>query len=163
MRTAHHHISHICADMTGHIQMVLRQAQAIFSNHQALIMFRSIITIVAFIFYFGLSAFPAQADFMNGNFLAGLCAADEEWESGGCVGYIVGVADSFDHLHMSRTGGGDGGKYCIPDSATRQEIVGLVVKSLNKNPDKLDNLAVHLVSNAFIDAFDCNADLKYSL
>ena len=126
-------------------------------------MFRSIITIVAFILYFGLSALPAQADFMNGNILAGLCAADEEWESGGCVGYIVGVADSLDHLHMSRTGGADGGKYCIPDSATRQEIVKLVVKSLNKNPDKLDNLAVHLVWNAFIDAFDCNADLKYPL
>ena len=126
-------------------------------------MFRSIITIVAFIFYFGLSSRPAQADFMNGNVLAGLCAADEEWESGGCVGYIVGVADSFDHLHMSRTGGADGGQYCIPDSATRQEIVGLVVKSLNKNPDKLDNLAVHLVSNAFINAFNCNADLKYPL
>ena len=126
-------------------------------------MFRSIIAIAVFIFYVGLSALPAQAEFMKGNILSGLCAADDEWESGGCVGYIVGVADAFDHLHWSSTGGLDGGKYCMPDSATRQEIVGLVVKSLNENPDKLNNPALHLVSNAFIDAFDCNVDLKYPL
>ena len=126
-------------------------------------MFRLIIAIAVFIFYVGLSALPAQAEFMNGNILSGLCAADDEWESGGCVGYIVGVADAFDHLHWSGTGGLDGGKYCMPDSATRQEIVGLVVKSLNENPDKLNNPALRLVSNAFIDAFDCNVDLKYPL
>ena len=126
-------------------------------------MFRSIIAIAAFILCVGLSALPAQAEFMNGNILSGLCAADDEWESGGCVGYIVGVADAFDHLHWSSTGGIDSGKYCMPDAATRQEIVGLVVKSLNENPDKLNNPALHLVSNAFIDAFGCNVDLKYPL
>ena len=47
---------------------------------------------------------------MNGNILAGVCAADDEWESGGCVGYIIGVADAFDHLHWSSTGGIDSGK-----------------------------------------------------
>ena len=51
----------------------------------------------------------------------------------------------------------------MPDSATGQEIVGLVVKSLNENPDKLNNPALHRVLNAFIDAFDCNVDLKYPL
>ena len=121
---------------------------------------RSLIAIAAFIFYAGLSALPARADFMNGRGLAGLCASDVDWEYGGCVGYIVGVADAFDHLHLSSTGGD---KYCIPDSATRDEIVGLVVKSLDENSDKLDNLALSLVSNTFIDAFDCNADLKYPL
>ena len=126
-------------------------------------MFRLIIAIVAFVFYVGFNAPPARADFMNGNILAGLCAADDEWESGGCVGYIVGVADAFDHLHWSSTGGIDSGKYCMPDAATRQEIVGLVMKYLNENPEKLNNLALHLVSNAFIDAFDCNVDLKYPL
>ena len=126
-------------------------------------MSRSIIAIAAFILYVGLSALPAQAEFMNGNILSGLCAADDEWESGGCVGYIVGVADAFDRLHWSSTGGLDDGKYCMPNSATRQEIVGLVVESLNENPDKLNNPALHLVSNAFIDAFDCNVDLKYPL
>ena len=100
---------------------------------------------------------------MNGNILTGLCAADDEWESGGCVGYIVGVADAFDHLHWSSTGGIDSGKYYMPDAATRQEIVGLVIKYLNENPEKLNNLALHLVSNAFKDAFDCNVDLKYPL
>ena len=124
---------------------------------------RSLIAIAAFIFYVGLSALPARADFINGNFLAGLCAADDEWESGGCVGYIVGVADAFDHRHWSNTGGVDGGQYCIPDSASREEIVGLVIKSLNENPDSLDSLALHLASNAFIDAFNCNVDLKYPL
>ena len=54
-------------------------------------MSRSIIAIAAFILYVGLSALPAQAEFMNGNILSGLCAADDEWESGGCVGYIVGA------------------------------------------------------------------------
>ena len=100
---------------------------------------------------------------MNGRGLAGLCASDVDWESGGCVGYIVGVADAFDHLHLSSTGGADRGKYCIPDSATRDEIVGLIVKSLDENSDKLDNHALFLVSNTFIDAFSCNADLKYAL
>jgi hypothetical protein len=126
-------------------------------------MMRSLIAIAAFIFYAGVSALPARADFMSGRGLAGLCASDVDWESGGCVGYIVGVADAFDHLHLSGTGGADRGKYCIPDSATRDEIVGLVVKSLDENSDKLDNLALFLVSNTFIDAFNCNADLKYLL
>ena len=124
---------------------------------------RTLIAIAAFIFYVGLNALPVRADFMNGNILAGLCAADVEWESGGCVGYIVGVADAIDHRHWSSTGGVDGGKYCIPDSATREEIVGLVIKSFDENQDKLEGLALYLVSNAFIDAFDCNADLKYPL
>ena len=124
---------------------------------------RSLIAIAAVIVYVGLNALPVRADFMNGNFLAGLCAADVEWESGGCVGYIVGVADAFDHRHWSSTGGVDGGKYCIPDSTIKEEIVGLVIKSLDENQDKLDSLAVYLVSNAFIDALDCNADLKYPL
>lgn len=119
--------------------------------------------VAIFMFYVGLMTLPAQADFMDGNTLAGLCAADVEWESGGCVGYIVGVADAFDHRHLANTGGVDGGKYCIPDSATREEIVGLVVKSLDENPNDLPNLALYLVSNAFVDAFDCDADLKYPL
>ena len=108
-------------------------------------------------------ALPAQADFMDGNTLAGLCSAEGGFESGGCVGYIAGVADAFDHRHWSNTGGVDGGQYCIPESATREEIVGLVVKSVDEHPDKLDSLALFLVSNAFIDAFDCNAELKYPL
>ena len=124
---------------------------------------RTLIAIAAFILYAGFSALPAQADFMNGRVLASLCASDVDWESGGCVGYIVGVADAFDHLHLSSTGGADEGRYCIPSSATRDEIVGLVVKSLDENSDKLDNLALFLVSNTFIDAYDCNADLKYPL
>ena len=73
------------------------------------------------------------------------------------------MADAFDHLHWSSTGGIDSGKYCTPDAATRQEIVGLVIKYLNENPEKLNNLALHLVSNAFIDALDCNVDLKHPL
>ena len=64
-------------------------------------MMRTLIAIAAFIFYAGFSALPAQADFMNGRVLASLCASDVDWESGGCVGYIVGVADAFDHLHFS--------------------------------------------------------------
>ena len=67
---------------------------------------RSLIAIAAFIFYAGLSALPARADFMNGRGLAGLCASDVDWEYGGCIGYIVGVADAFDHLHLSSTDGG---------------------------------------------------------
>ena len=124
---------------------------------------RSLIAIAAFVFYGGFSALPARADFMNGKVLAGLCSSAVDWESGGCVGYIVGVADAFDHRHLSSTGGADVGEYCIPDSATREDIVGLVVKSLDENSDKLDNLALFLVSNTFIDAFNCNADLKYLL
>ena len=126
-------------------------------------MMRTLIAIAAFVFYAGFSALPAQADFMNGRVLASLCASDVDWESGGCVGYIVGVADAFDHLHLSSTGGADEGRYCIPSSATRDEVVASVVKSLNENSDKLDNLALFLVSNTFIDAYDCNADLNYPL
>ena len=108
-------------------------------------MMRTLIAIATFIFYAGFSALPAKADFMNGRVLASLCASDVDWESGGCVGYIVGVADAFDHLHLSSTGGADEGTYCIPSSATRDEVVASVVKSLDENSDKLDNLALFLV------------------
>ena len=60
------------------------------------------IGLVAWVF-----SLEARAEYMTGGFLAGLCASGSEdtadagkaWESGGCVGYIVGVADALDHQH----------------------------------------------------------------
>ena len=54
-------------------------------------MTKPLLAIVAFVFHVGFNSPAARADFMNGNILAGLCAAVDEWESGGCVGYIVGA------------------------------------------------------------------------
>ena len=83
-------------------------------------MMRLLVAIAAVTVLGGLSTPPARADFMDGKVLASLCTSDLDWEAGGCVGFIVGVADAFDHRHLSSTGGANGGKYCIPDSATRE-------------------------------------------
>ena len=69
----------------------------------------------------------ARAEYMTVGFLAGLCASVSEdttdagkaWESGGCVGYIVGVADALDHQHWEASGGLDGGEY--PLGASRRD------------------------------------------
>ena len=116
-------------------------------------------------------SFEARAEYMTGGFLAGLCASVSEdttdagkaWESGGCVGYIVGVADALDHQHWEASGGLDGGEYCIPSEASRDEILEVVITSLHENPDKAESLAVALVYNALIDTFDCSVGLKYPL
>ena len=60
--------------------------------------------------------------------LAGLCASDVNWESGGCIDYVDGVADAFDHRYLSISRDANYRKYCIPGSATRENVVGLVVK-----------------------------------
>ena len=113
----------------------------------------------------------SRAEYMTVGFLAGLCASVSEdttdagkaWESGGCVGYIVGVADALDHQHWEASGGLDGGEYCIPSEASRDEILEVVITSLHENTDKAESLAVALVYNALIDTFDCSVGLKYPL
>jgi hypothetical protein len=113
----------------------------------------------------------ARAEYMTGGFLAGLCASVSEdtadagkaWESGGCVGYIVGVADALDHQHWEASGGLDGGEYCMPSEASRDEILEVVIASLHENPDNAESLAVALVYNALIDTFDCSVGLKHPL
>ena len=113
----------------------------------------------------------ARAEYMTGGFLAGLCAsvsedtadANKAWESGGCVGYIVGVADALDHQHWEASGGLNGGEYCIPSEASRDEILEVVVTFLHENTDSAESLAVALVYNVLIDTFDCSVGLKYPL
>tara|TARA_A100001015_G_scaffold167857_1_gene186578 strand:+ start:318 stop:827 length:510 start_codon:yes stop_codon:yes gene_type:complete len=124
------------------------------------------IGLVAWVF-----SLEARAEYITGSFLAGLCAsvsedtadAGEAWESGGCVGYIVGVADALDHQHWEASGGLNGGEYCMPSEASRKEILEVVISSLHENPDNAESLAVALDCNALIDTFDCSVGLKYPL
>ena len=82
---------------------------------------KPLLAIAAVILCLGLSAQATHAEFAAGNTLAGLYAPDSSFESAGCVGFIVGVADAHDHSHWSNTGGTDGVKYCIPDSGERED------------------------------------------
>ena len=75
----------------------------------------------------------------------------------------MGVADALDHQHWEASGGLDGGEYCIPSEASRDEILEVVITSLHENTDKAESLAVALVYNALIDTFDCSVGLKYPL
>lgn len=100
-----------------------------------------------------LVATPAQSDVMNGATLKGYCdqQASETFNTGTCLGYISGIADT---MYRS-TGDIYGWRACWDDSVTVKDMHGVVVKFLQANPQYLDLDADSLVARALADAYPC--------
>jgi len=99
----------------------------------------------------------AYGEYLYGNELLEVCEAfvnNTDFEKGvACNGYISGVFDTheifvdWDDMKPS---------WCIPDSVTNAQLIFIVTKYLQENPDKLRAGASGHVINALIKAFPCN-------
>jgi hypothetical protein len=86
-------------------------------------------------------AFSARG-FVTGNDLFSKCSSNSPL----CMGYIAGVSDV-----MSTNG-----DICLPDNATVQQIVDIVVKYLSDHPDRRHYSASSESGVALMQAFPCN-------
>jgi len=70
-----------------------------------------------------------------------------------CLGYLVGVADTFDALRPTTRF-----DYCLREGATNAQLQRVVVKYLKEHPEELDLSAGWLVVLALTDAFHCSPE-----
>ena len=70
-----------------------------------------------------------------------------------CYGYVLGVADatnSFGYQHQIPQ------MYCVPEHVTPDQLVRVVVKWLENNPERLHMAGALVVNAALTTAFPCN-------
>jgi hypothetical protein len=97
-----------------------------------------------------LFASPVRAGFDSGNSLHNACSGSEgEYGKAYCMGYSVGVADIMVYTTL------DGWKACIPEGATRGQVMDIVTRWLANNPQKRHYNASGLVAQALEEAFPC--------
>lgn len=103
-----------------------------------------------------LSAFSANAEFYDGNKLMEWFAARDRiaqnriqntdyQESAYVHGYVVAIADSFQGVTL-----------CFPENATAKQLLAVVQKHMNSNPEKWNFPASTLVYEALIKAYPCS-------
>jgi len=75
-------------------------------------------------------------------------------EIGICVGYVAGIKDAVSDWQI-----GTGKQtYCMPEEVSNDQLIRVVVKSLENNPTRLHLRASVTVQRAFIEAFPCTGD-----
>ena len=103
----------------------------------------------------GLGVNTANAGyFVSGSDLIGYCEPDSS--SNACRAYIIGVLDVFERRYFDRHEDG-----CVPEGATVGQMARVTTKWLNENPEMLHHPAHQLVSNALIESFNCETDLRW--
>ena len=95
----------------------------------------------------------SQAAFYTGSDLLQRCESDSAVRYGACLGYIMAVVDVRENLAwlevFPKT-------ICAPESASSGQLVKVVTKYLNENPEQLHNSAGGSVQNALFSAFPCS-------
>ena len=108
-----------------------------------------------------LSAGPAVAKVLTGNWLLAKCRAYEKFTAAGsatndiqvagnamlCRGYVWGYADGENY---------GGGAVCYPDGVTYDQILAVTLKHLKENPAQLHRPSGDLVMEAVQEAWPCN-------
>ena len=102
----------------------------------------------------GLGVNTATAAFFSGNDLQDMCGKG----SYVCTGYIMGVGDA----EMTRLKRATGDQ-CVPETATGGQLQKIVEKWLDENPQHLHHEANLLITNAIIDAFNCDTGQRWVL
>ena len=86
----------------------------------------------------------AQAQFISGNLLHTRANASDTTERIWAMGYVTGVADSY-----------DGELFCIPNSVNVNQLMDITKQFLNKNARDRHQAAALLVMLALVDVFPC--------
>ena len=99
------------------------------------------------------AAYPTQAasSFHSGSGLLERCESKDPSLLGMCLGFTVGVADSFDCQRILLSGY----RWQSPRDVTAGQVQKVVVKYLNENPEELHLAAGSLVAAALSKAFPC--------
>lgn len=127
---------------------------------------------------FSLGASPAQArnlSAVDGEMLLTDCHVavrmlevspklnSEEWAAGmHCLGFVQGIVDA-DNVWQTALSKGLGSKarplvfYCVPKEASWPQLIRVLVKWLEDNPDKLDRSGYDVIGLAMSKAYACPA------
>ena len=105
-----------------------------------------------FVFALFLPVVSARAEYFNGILLNKYCNSDSAYEKGMCLGYIVGVVDSFNTTSVLK---GEERILCIPQGVTSGQLVLVMRKSMQEHPETLHLPASAHTLSALTAAFPC--------
>ena len=103
---------------------------------------------------------------MDGNDLLKKCAplwtdghtgveTREQLDAAYCMGYVVGVTDVEAMWKAVEGKTAKGTHYCMPEEVNNGQILRILKKWLDDNPDKLHWRADLIIHRALLDAFPC--------
>lgn len=95
---------------------------------------------------------PAHAEYFSGILLNKYCSSESRYEQGMCLGYIVGVVDSFNTTYAVK---GEKKIFCIPAGVTSGQLVLVMKKSMQEHPETLHLPASAHTLSALTAAFPC--------
>lgn len=95
----------------------------------------------------------AHAEYFSGILLNKYCSSESRYEQGMCLGYIVGVVDSFNTTYAVK---GEKRIFCIPPGVTSGQLVLVLKKSMQEHPETLHLPASAHTLSALTAAFPCN-------
>ena len=98
------------------------------------------------------TASTAQAEYFNGILLNQYCNSNSAYEKGMCLGYIVGVVDSFNTTYALKE---NEKIFCIPPGVTSGQLVLVMKKSMQEHPETLHLPASAHTLSALTAAFPC--------
>lgn len=102
---------------------------------------------------FMLVACTTHAGFDTGNRLFEDCRAANYFNRGYCGGYVTGIVDTIESLQSRGILPRDA--LCIPEESTKGQLVDVVLKYLEQNPERRHLEAGSLVPEALNRAFPC--------
>lgn len=94
----------------------------------------------------------ASAAYFNGSLLNKYCSSVSRYEQGMCLGYVVGVVDSFNTTNPLKT---SKKIICIPPAVTSGQLVLVIKKSMQEHPETLHLPASAHTLSALTEAFPC--------
>ena len=81
---------------------------------------------------------------------------DKAYAYGWCMGFVIGIRESNNTFHSRyRSSSGKFMGFCEGGNVSNGQMVRILVKYLNDNPDKLDLYPGALALEAFTNAFPC--------
>jgi len=89
---------------------------------------------------------------MTANNLLTLCESEQTADQGMCLGFVTGVKDTANLMHVIRT---NEMLLCFPDGITAEHVVGMVIRELKAHPDGDSQLAVSFVLDTMGKTFRC--------
>ena len=98
------------------------------------------------------AAHSASAAYFNGSLLNKYCSSESKYEQGMCLGYVVGVVDSFNTTNPLQT---SKRIICIPPAVTSGQLVLVLKKSMQEHPETLHLPASAHTLSALTAAFPC--------
>ena len=98
------------------------------------------------------SANSASAEYFGGVLLNKYCSSESQYEQGMCLGYVVGVVDSFNTTNSMK---GARKVFCIPPPVTSGQLVLVTKKSMQEHPETLHLPASAHILGALTNAFPC--------